>query len=652
MFLEKCHDLINGHLHWCCFGQGGGLRRWFESSDPFPGTTTCLLTGAPIICYSETLGALVRLFRYLRNDAWPVAWSVLFMLIGTGVNLVQPKIVERAVDFGITQGELRSVVIAALALLGAAILSGGLHMASGVLLVRAGQGMGYQLRNDLFAKIMSFSFGNLDRWRTGELLVRANSDVNTVRRFVRLGLLMMLQSILMLTGSLIVMYRTNAQLSVVMLIILPGTLLLFFALAIFIRPMIMKSRTHLDGINNALQENLAGAKVVRAFARQAYEEERFGVRNRDFLKLSLRVGYTIALAFPLLFFLGQLAVVLVSWLGGTAVIENTLNPVAGGLSLGQLVAFNEYALLSMWPIISLGMTLQFLTMASASAVRIEELRNEQPDITDSESARVVERFRGEITFRDVSFAYGGGENAVEGVSLTVHAGEKLGVLGRTGAGKSSLAALIPRYYDVTSGAMLIDGMNVREIALDSLRSRITVALQETVLMAGTILDNVAYAYRRGTAAGDAASAADAVVVPTAAVLRAAEIACAREFIEEKEHGWNEPVGERGAGLSGGQRQRIAIARALLSDPDILILDDVTSSVDAQTEKSIVSNLYAALKEETVIIISQKINTVMLADRIIVMENGRIIGEGSHDELVKTNQTYRDIYNTQSAEIRA
>jgi len=615
-----------------------------------------LLTGAPIICYSETLGALVRLFRYLRNDAWPVAWSVLFMLIGTGVNLVQPKIVERAVDFGITQGELRSVVISALALLGAAILSGGLHMASGVLLVRAGQGMGYQLRNDLFAKIMSFSFGNLDRWRTGELLVRANSDVNTVRRFVRLGMLMMLQSILMLTGSLIVMYRTNAQLSVVMLIILPGTLLLFFGLAIFIRPMIMRVRIHLDGLNNALQENLAGAKVVRAFARQAYEEERFGVRNRDFLKLSLRVGYTIALAFPFLFFLGQLAVVLVSWLGGTAVIENTLNPVAGGLSLGQLVAFNEYALMSMWPIISLGMTLQFLTMASASAVRIEELLNEQPDITDSESARVVESFRGEITFRDVSFAYGGGENAVDGVSLTVHAGEKLGVLGRTGAGKSSLAALIPRYYDVTSGAVLIDGMNIREIALDSLRDRITVALQETVLMAGTILDNVAYAYRQSTAVGDAPSAVgdapSAPAVPTAAVLRAAEIACAREFIEEKDNGWNEPVGEQGAGLSGGQRQRIAIARALLSEPDILILDDITSSVDAQTEKSIVSNLYAALREETVIIISQRINTVMLADRIIVMENGRTIGEGSHEELVKTNQTYRDIYKTQSAEIRA
>ncbi len=610
-----------------------------------------LLTGEAIICYSDTLGALIRLFKYLRNDAWPVAWSMVFMLIATGVNLVQPKIVERAIDFGVSQGEVRSVVIAALALFGAAILAGGLHMVSGVLLVRAGQGLGYQLRNDLYAKIMSFSFGNLDRWRTGELLVRANSDVNSVRMFVRIGLLMMIQSVLLLIGSLIVMYRTNARLSIVMLIVLPGTLGLFFVLAIFIRPMIMKVRTRLDALNNALQENLAGAKVVRAFARQTYEEDRFGERNQDFLKLSLRVGYIIAVAFPFLFFLGQIGVVLVSWFGGVAVIENILNPTVGGLSLGQLVAFNEYAVMAMSPIIALGMTLQFLTMASASAVRIEALLNEQPDIVDAESAQVMESFRGEITFRDVSFAYGGGENAVDGVSLTVRAGEKLGVLGRTGAGKSSLAALIPRYYDVTSGAVLIDGIDIREIALDSLHSRVSVALQETVLVAGSILDNVTYAYRRGTATADAPSAPEAAA-PAAAVIRAVEIACAREFIEEKEGGWNEPVGERGTGLSGGQRQRIAIARALLSDPDILVLDDVTSSVDAQTEKLIVSNLYAALKEKTVVIISQKINTVMLADRIVLMENGKIVGEGSHDELVKTNQTYREIYETQSAEIRA
>ncbi len=568
---------------------------------------------------------------------------MLFMLIATAMNLVQPKLVERAVDFGITQGEVRSVVLASLALLGAALLAGGLHLASGVLLVRAGQGMAFEIRNDLFHKIMSFSFGNLDRWRTGELLVRTNSDVNTVRMFVRLGLLMMIQSILMLAGSLVVMHRTNAQLSVVMLIVLPGTLALFFILATFIRPMIMRVRERLDALNNSLQENLAGAKVVRAFARQEYEKERFDTRNTAFLKFSLRVGYIIAVAYPFLFFLGQLAIILVSWFGGTAAIENILNPSAGGLTLGQLVAFNQYALMAMWPIMALGMTLQFLTMASASAVRIQQLLQEESDIVEPDAPVSVRRFQGRIHFDNVSFAYGEGENAVDEVSLEIRPGEKLGVLGRTGSGKSSLAALIPRFYDVTAGSVTIDGADVRSLSLADLRRRIALVLQETVLLSGTILENVTYGYRRGEGGGGAADPH---------VTHAAELACARAFIEEKGHGWNEGVGERGAGLSGGQRQRIAIARAILADPDVLILDDVTSSLDAQTERKIVSNLYAAMADKTVIIISQKVNTIMRADRIIVMDSGRIAGIGTHEELLGTNETYRKIFQTQSAEIRA
>ena len=590
---------------------------------------------------SHRVIALVRLFTYLRNYARPVAWSLLFVLVATAMNLVQPKLVEFAVDYGVARGEVRSVVLASLALVGAAFLSSGLHLASGVLLVRAGQGMAYEIRNDLFRRIMSFSFGNLDRWRTGELLVRVNSDVNAVRMFVRLGLLMMIQSILMLAGSLVVMYRTNARLTTVMLIALPGTLALFFVLAAFIRPLIMKVRERLDALNNSLQENLAGAKVVRAFSRQEYEKDRFDTRNSAFLKLSLRVGYVIAVAFPFLFFLGQLAIILVSWFGGTAIIENMLSPAGGGLTLGQLVAFNEYALMAMWPIMALGMTLQFLTMASASAVRIRELLDEPPDIGPPESPRMPGRLRGEVTFEGVSFAYGEGEDALTNISLTIRPGEKLGILGRTGSGKSTLASLIPRFYDPTAGTVRIDGIDARELGLSTLRERIALVLQETVLLSGTILENVTYAHRVATVGS----------VPAAAVLRAAEIACAREFIEEKENGWQEPVGERGAGLSGGQRQRVAIARALLSDPDILILDDVTSSVDARTEKQIIANLYRALEEKTVIIISQKVNTIMLADRIVVMENGRIVGCGSREELMRSSDTYREICETQQ-EIRA
>ena len=583
------------------------------------------------------MGALFRLFKYLRNYVGLVVVSLIFLVISTLLNLVQPKLVEWAVDYGISQGALRSVVIGALGIFGASLLGVGLNFTSGVMLIKAGQGMGFDIRNALFKKVMSFSFANFDTWRTGELLVRVNSDVNTVRMFVRMGLLMIITSIIMLIGSLIVMFLTNAKLSVVMAIILPGTLTFFFISASFLRPMFLKVRERLDSVNNGLQENLAGAKVIRAFARQDYEKKLFGKKNADYLKISLKVGYTISVVFPFLFFLGQLSVLFTAWFGGVAVIENILFPVAGGLTIGQLLAFNKYALMAMWPIISLGMVLNFISRASASAQRIEELIHEQPSIQEVDSPKEPAILRGKIEFDNVSFKYGEGENAVESVDLSISPGEKVGILGMTGSGKSSLANLIPRLYDVDSGAIRIDDINIREMSLATLRERISLVLQETILMSGSIRENLAF----GRPDASEAELTDV-----------AEIACARDFIEEKDDGWDEFVGERGAGLSGGQRQRIAIARAILSNPEILILDDVTSSLDAKTEKRIVANLYRKLHDKTVLIISQKVNTIMMADRIVLMENGRIVAHGSHDDLLGRNDMYREIYETQSAEIRA
>jgi ATP-binding cassette, subfamily B, multidrug efflux pump len=593
----------------------------------------------------DLVSALVRLFRYLRNYKGAVVASLLFTLLATGMNLVQPEIIQRAVDLGVTAGDVRSVILASLALLGAAILAGGLHLLSGLLLVRAGQGMRYEIRNDLYRRIMSFSFGNLDRWRTGELLVRTNSDVNTIRMFVRLGLLMMIQSVVMLVGSLTFMVVKNPGLSRIMLVVLPGTLLVFFVLATVLRPLIMKVRDRLDALNNTIQENLAGAKVVRAFARQDHEQARFAERNEAFLALSLKVGYAFAMAFPFIFFLGQMAIVLPTWFGGLELLEQRLNPVMNGLTLGELLAFQGYALRAMWPIIALGITLQFFTMAVASATRIDELLAERPTISGPDAPVDLERLQGRVEFRNVTFSYGEGEPAIDRLDLVIEPGERVGILGRTGSGKSSLATLVPRFYDATSGSVLLDGHDVRELSMRSLRERVGLVLQETVLLSGSILDNVAYAYRRD---GPAASLTE----PTEEMIAAAELACAREFIEEKENGWHEHVGERGAGLSGGQRQRIAIARALLADPDILILDDVTSALDARTERQIVSNLYARLRDKTVIIISQKINTVRLADRILIMDEGRLLAQGTHAELLASNGIYREIYQTQSAEIRA
>jgi ATP-binding cassette, subfamily B, multidrug efflux pump len=586
--------------------------------------------------------ALIELLSYVKNYMGRAMLALLFTLIAAGMTLIQPILTQRAIDLGVTPGEVGPVIQWSLILVAAAVLSGGLHLIGGILVAKAGRGIAFDIKNDLFKKILSFSFANLDKWRTGELLVRTSSDVETVRMFIRMGLFMMIQSIIMLAGSLTLMYRLNAELSVVMFIVLPATLVLFFVLAFIIRPLWAKVRERLDKVNNVIQENLSGAKVVRAFARQEHETSRFEERNTAFLQLSLKVGYIVAMAFPFLFLLGRLSVVFVTWFGGVAVIENRLDIGNSTLSLGELLAFNEYALLAVFPILALGFTLSLLSRAAASATRVSELLHEEAAIVDDPEGVKKDRLTGSVEFKDVCFAFGGAENVINEISLEIKPGEKIGVLGRTGSGKSSLAALIPRLYDVDCGTIAIDGVDVRDYSLESLRRRVTLVLQETVLLSGTILDNVAYAYRRKEGSP---------TEPDESITRAAEIACAREFIEEKEHGWHEHVGERGSGLSGGQRQRVAIARAILSDPDILILDDVTSALDASTERQIVASLYRELRDKTVIFISQKVNSLMMTDRVVVLEEGQIAGVGTHDELLESNQTYREIYETQSAEMR-
>jgi ATP-binding cassette, subfamily B, multidrug efflux pump len=546
--------------------------------------------------------------------------------------LVQPRLIEYVIDGGIKGNAVSMIIWGAAGIILTAIIAAALNLASNYTLIKASQLMGYDLRNALYRKVMSFSFSNLDRWRTGELMVRLNSDVNTVRMFVRMGMFMIVQALIMIAGTLVAMYITDPGMAHIMAIFMPLTLILFFGVAVMIRPLFMKARVALDELNNTLQENLAGAKVVRAFARQVQEKAKFALRNRKLYEVSLNVGYKLSLFFPLFFLIFQLATLIVLWAGGTALLHAVQARTATSLTLGKLVAFNNYATMAMFPLMMLGMVLNFISMAMASAVRLDGLLAEKPGIEEKPDARSLPALKGKIEFRNVSFRYGHGERALNNIKLTIRAGEKIGIIGTTGAGKSSLVNLIARFYDPEEGSVLVDDVDVRDLSFDTLRTRISIVLQETVLFSGTIRDNVAFSAPN-------ASQAD--------LERAAEIGCALEFISDKPEKWESSVGERGAGLSGGQRQRIAIARAIAALPDVIVLDDVTSSLDATTERLIVEGLYREFRNRTAIIISQKINTIRYADRIIVMEDGRIIAEGSHDQLLKSDSTYRTIYETQS-----
>jgi ABC-type multidrug transport system fused ATPase/permease subunit len=323
---------------------------------------------------------LLRLFRFLKGSSGALAVSLILLMASTGLMLSQARLIQYAVDNGIRIGNLAPIRWGSSGIILTALFAAALNLASGYTLIKSSQKMGYKMRNALYLKIMSFSFENLDRWRTGELMVRLNSDVNTVCMFVRMGLFIIVQSVIMIIGTVIVMYLTDPRLARIMAIFMLLTLVLFFGVATFIRPLFMKARTALDELNNTLQENLAGAKVVRAFARQDHERTKFGIRNRKLFDIGQNVGYKLSLFFPFFFLIAQLATLIVIWAGGSDLIAKEASSIAGNLTLGKLIAFNNYATMAMFPLLMLGMVLNFVSMAMASAVRLDALFKETPSI--------------------------------------------------------------------------------------------------------------------------------------------------------------------------------------------------------------------------------------------------------------------------------
>jgi ATP-binding cassette subfamily B multidrug efflux pump len=568
---------------------------------------------------------LRRALGYLKSY-WLLAVGTFFcLIIANAARLVIPRLTQTIIDSGIAAGRVNVVIWASAGTVGMAIAGSLFSFLQGVLAARTAQGIAYDLRNQLYAKIQSLSFSYHDRARTGQLLTRATSDVEMVRMFVGMGFIQLLSALLMMVGSVVLLFVTDWQLALIILVLVPLTFGLFGFFANKARPLFMQIQQRLADLNTVLQENLAGVRVVKAFAREPYESRRYAEANQNLFDLNLVVGRMFAMAMPLIFLIANLALLAVYWIGG-------YQAVAGNLSVGRLVAFANYMMMAFFPMLMLGMIMAMVSQAGASAERVFEILDARSEVTEKPDAVELSRNQQTVTFENVGFRYfGGGEQVLQDISFTAEPGQTVALLGATGSGKSTVVALIPRFYDVTEGRVAIGGRDVRDVTLDSLRRQIGIVLQETTLFAGTIRENIAF------------GRPDA---PFEEIVAAAKAAEAHDFIASFPDGYDAQVGERGVTLSGGQKQRIAIARALLLDPCILILDDATSSVDYETEYRIQQALERLMEGRTSFVIAQRIATVLNADQILVLERGEIVARGTHEELLDESSIYAEIYYSQ------
>ena len=568
---------------------------------------------------------LWRALGYLRRYWLLAAGTFLGLLVSTATRLAIPRLTQTIIDDGIAAGRMDVVVRAAVGTVGMAVAGSVFSFLQGVLAARTAQGIAYDLRNRLYAKIQALSFSYHDRAQTGQLLTRATSDVEMVHHFVGMGFIQLLSAILMMVGSIALLFATDWQLALIMLVLVPLTFGIFAFFVSKARPLFTQIQRRLADLNTVLQENLVGVRVVKAFAREVYEAARYARANRTLFDLNLRVGRLFAMAVPLIFLIANLSLLAVYWIGG-------YQAIAGHVSVGRLVAFANYMLMAFFPMLMLGMIMAMISQAGASAERVFEILDARSEVVEKPDGVELAAIEGRVAFEQVSFRYfGGGELVLQDVSFVAEPGQTVALLGATGSGKSTIINLIPRFYDATEGRVTVDGYDVRDVTLDSLRRQIGVVLQETTLFSGTIRENVAFGRPEA---------------PLEEIIAVAQAAEAHDFIVGFPEGYDAPVGERGVTLSGGQKQRIAIARALLLDPRILILDDATSSVDYETELRIQRALERLMEGRTSFVIAQRIATVLNADQILVLDRGAIVARGTHEELMDESPIYAEIYSSQ------
>ncbi|MGN7411187.1 ABC transporter ATP-binding protein [Paenibacillus sp. SAF-068] len=566
----------------------------------------------------------------------------LLMVLEVAMDLLQPKLMSSIVDDGVLAGNLPHIVTTGLIMLLVALI--GWVGGAGCTLYssKAAVGYGTDLRQELFDHIQTFSFRNLDTFQEGSLITRLTSDITQMQTFVQMLLRMFIRSPMLIIGSIIMAFTISVKLALILIATVPVLFIILFILIKASYPLFASVQSKLDQVNAVLQENLAGIRVVKAFARARLEKKRFKQSNEDYTSTAVKAWRIVTLNAPVLSLMLNATIVAVLWFGGFQV-------VGGDIAAGDLIAFINYVTVVLSSLTSIGMMMMSFSRAKVSAARLNEVLHTQPDIqsgTDNSgkvqslsSIRDQNSYRssplpshtgGQVEFRDVSFRYDG-ELALTGINLMARPGEKVALIGSTGSGKTSLVQLIPRLYDASQGEVLVNGVNVRHWDLQDLRSRVSIVLQESILFSGSIRDNICFG-RPGA---------------TDAELRAAaQAAAADDFIMKLKDGYDTELGQRGVNLSGGQKQRISIARALLMQPEVLILDDSTSAVDLRTEASIQKALQSLMKDSTTFLIAQRISSVRDADCIYVIDEGQIVARGTHDDLMAHSSHYQAIYYSQ------
>ena len=604
---------------------------------------------------------LVRAIRYLGRYRLTTTLAYAALFISIGAQLVVPQLVQNVLD-AVTDSVFARQILAlpetaraeaiealplsveeltaravsaegpiywAMVFIVVFSLARGLFaFAQAFLAQKVSQDLAFDFRNELFEKIQRLSFSYHDRNRTGQLMIRATDDVEKLRMFIGQGMLLAVQSIVLLIGSLTVLAFTNLSLTLIILPVLPVALVLFMVFGSVAQSLFGEIQRRLSTLNDILQENLAGIRVVKAFVREREEQDRFGDSAQRLMDQHIRVSKIFSFLFPFIFLISNLGQAAVVYWGGRQILFDTL-------TLGEWQKFSLYLIYVFFPVGQLGFIVAQMSQASASAQRIFEILNAENEVTDKPSAQPMPQVQGRVRFSDVTFRYFNSTDPVlQSISLEAQPGETVALLGGTGSGKTTIINLIPRFYDVSEGQVLIDDWDVRDVTLDSMRRQIGIVLQETNLFTGTIRDNIAFGRPDAT---------------DAEVEAAASAAAAHDFIVSFPDGYQTAVGERGTTLSGGQKQRVAIARALLTDPHILILDDSTSSVDVATEVLIQNALDRLMVGRTSFVIAQRISTVVNADQILVLDKGGIVDRGNHEELMQSSAIYSDIYHSQLVE---